>query len=300
MGGGEHGDRVGSVGQNEPVNWTPRGADPATHHALVDGIPLYMVSPLRAWFVDEYSFVASGTYRRAFRLDRMERYDLAARSAPYVELLRGYGPETLFERLTAEEALQIIDWTVFDNASEPHTKQRNEKLDGILKAGSSKWKVGMRDGVVGLEERVPQGVQDAAEAVMAKPGHAGKLLSEAWHAAFGINPDPERAYAKAIKAVEAAAIPVVSPKNKGASLGTVVAQMRDQGNWKLDLTREHATHTTQQVVLGMAQALWTGQNDRHAGQPGYTPSTPAEAEAAVMLAVPLVQWFSSGAIARRS
>jgi hypothetical protein len=49
----------------------------------------------------------------------------------------------------------------------------------------------------------------------------------------------------------------------------------------------------------MMQALWTGQNDRHAGQSGYTPSTQAEAEAAVMLAVPLVQWFSSGAIARR-
>ena len=260
-----------------------------------------MVSPLRTWFVNEFSSVREGSFggSRIYKVDRMEKYDLASRSVPLVEHLRAYGPETLFDALSAPDVLRILDWTVYDNAEAYNGEHRNANLDAILASGGSKWKVGMRDGVAGLEERVPQGVQDAAEAVMAKPGHAGKLLSEAWHAAFGINPDPERAYAKAIKAVEAAAIPVVSPKNKDATLGTVVAQMRQQGDWKLELTREHKTHTTQQVVLGMAQALWTGQNDRHAGQPGYTPSTPAEAEAAVMLAVPLVQWFSSGAIARR-
>ncbi len=125
------------------------------------------------------------------------------------------------------------------------------------------------------------------------------MLAEAWQAAFGVNPDFEKAYAKSIKAVEAAAIPVVSPTNASATLGTVVGQMRQQGDWNLDMSREHATHTRSHVVLGMVQMLWTGQNDRHAGQAGYQPSTQAEAEAAVMLAVPLVQWFSSGAIQRR-
>lgn len=280
------------------AQWTPRGADPATHHALVDGVPSWMVSPLRAWFVAQFTYFTSGTPRqRRTWVARMQDYDLAARTS-WVDDLTTYGPDTLFDGLTQDEALRMIDWLVYDNATN-ETRHDNPDLEAILSAGGSMWKVGERDGVPGLERRVPEGVQVAAEAVMAQPGTAGSLLSEAWHAAFGINPDYEKAYAKAIKAVEAAAIPVVSPTHAGATLGTVVQQLRDQGDWKLDMTREHGIHTTQQVILGVAQALWTGQNDRHAGQPGYTPSTQAEAEAAVMLAVPLVQLFSSGAVARR-
>jgi hypothetical protein len=49
----------------------------------------------------------------------------------------------------------------------------------------------------------------------------------------------------------------------------------------------------------MAEALWVGQESRHGGN-GYRKPTRAEAEAAVMLAVPLVQWFTSGAVAPRS
>ena len=75
--------------------------------------------------------------------------------------------------------------------------------------------------------------------------------------------------------------------------------MKHDANWALDISREHSSSSTQIVILGMAQALWTGQNDRHAGQPSYTPSTQSDAEAAVFLAVPLVQWFLSGAVARR-
>ena len=48
---------------------------------------------------------------------------------------------------------------------------------------------------------------------MVTAGRAGQLLSEAWHSAFGANPDPEDAYEKAIKAVEEAAAQVVSPNN---------------------------------------------------------------------------------------
>ena len=134
---------------------------------------------------------------------------------------------------------------------------------------------------------------------MATPGHAGELLSQAWHAAFGRSPDYEKAYSKAVKAVEAAVIPVVQRNHTGATLGTVLGQLKTDGDWSLAMTRDHKDYPPSNVLVGMAQMLWTGQNDRHAGQPGYTPSTQAEAEAAVLLAVPLVQLFSSGAVARR-
>lgn len=74
--------------------------------------------------------------------------------------------------------------------------------------------------------------------------------------------------------------------------------MRDQKDWALDIKKQHKDYPTTAVILGMVQMLWAGQG-RHAGQPDWTPNTQAEAEAAVLLAVPLVHWFSSGAIARR-
>jgi hypothetical protein len=280
-------------------DWTPRDADPATHHTLVDGVPQYMWSPLCDWFQSQYSYADRG--RVIYKIERMQHYDLASRRKPLVELLRSHGAKGLFDRLDPDSILRIFDWTLYDNSKPPvyGGREANAKLESILSAGSSMWRVGTRKGLTGLERRVAEGVQQAADAAMDVPGDAGALLSEAWHATFGLSPDFEKGYAKSIKAVEAAAIPKVSSANTAATLGTVISQMRDQGNWKLEMTREHGTHTTQQVVLGMMQSLWTGQNDRHAGQPGYTPSTQAEAEAAVMLAVPLVQWFSSGAIARR-
>lgn len=282
--------------QNVRMTWTPRGADPATHHALVDGIPRWMHRPLRAWFERELTYTTTQPYKRRLWVERMEQYDLAARTFRAGELAE-YGPDVLFDGIGAA-ALDVIDWMVHDNAVTGRDSY-NEELEQILVSGGSLWKVGQRDGLAGLERRVPEGVQTAAEQAMDGPGDAGPLLSAAWRATFGINPDFEKAYSKAVKAVEAAAIPVVSPNNGGATLGTVIGQMRADGDWKLDMTREHATQTTQQVVLGNMQTLWTGQNDRHAGQAGYTPSTQAEAEAVVLLAVPLVQWFSSGAIARR-
>lgn len=254
-----------------------------------------MERSLRNWFGTEFTLGSDYTARAW--TERMEEYDLAARTSLAADLER-YGPDSVFDAL-GSSALDVIDWLIHDNSTWDGRESRNDELEGILLAGGSLWKVGQRGGFAGLERRVPEGVQVAAEAAIAVPGNAGSLLSEAWHAAFGLNPDYEKAYAKSIKAVEAAAIPVVSPNHTGATLGTVIGQMRADGDWALAMTREHPTHTTAQVVIGNMQALWTGQNDRHAGQPGYAASTQAEAEAAVMLAVPLVQLFSSGAVARR-
>ncbi|AJW40486.1 hypothetical protein NY08_2463 [Rhodococcus sp. B7740] len=51
-------------------------------------------------------------------------------------------------------------------------------------------------------------------------------------------------------------------------------------------------------MLGMMQMLWVGQTDRHGGPAsvGIPPVSQSEAEAAVMLAVPLVEWFTSGKV----
>ncbi len=277
------------------------GMTPEEHAALVEGVPAWMREDMRGWLMAAVttSVVAGGAKTD---IPLVMDFDRRARSKdPLAGYLRS-GFHRFEQELYVDDELYIrfLDFLVWKKSQSVVANQGLlESLDSVLEAGGSRWKVGTRSGVVGLEERVPRGVQEAADAAIAHPGHAGELLSEAWHAAFGVAPDFEKAYSKSIKAVEAAAIPVVSPNHIGATLGTVLGQMRADGNWKLDMTREHSTHTTQQVVLGNMQALWTGQNDRHAGQPGYTASTRAEGEAAVMIAVPLVQWFSSSAVTRR-
>ncbi|KQQ68445.1 hypothetical protein [Microbacterium sp. Leaf320] len=279
------------------MTWIPFGADESSYPALVDGIPPWLESPLAEWFMSEFYEEYQEDSGLLVRADRMRRFDFASRATPYTDHLRSYGPGQVWNMLREWEKFRFLDWLIRDNVTQG--EDGNEELEELLRDGGSKWRVGVRRGEAGLEERVAQGVAEAAESVMATPGHAGELLSAAWHSAFGVSPDPERAYSKAIKAVEAAAIPVVSPNNTSATLGSVLAQMRDQRDWKLELTREESTNSSAGTLLGMVQTLWKGQNDRHAGAAGYTASTRAEAEAAVMLAVPLVQWFGSGAIARR-
>ncbi|EON33475.1 hypothetical protein GTC6_06664 [Gordonia terrae C-6] len=127
---------------------------------------------------------------------------------------------------------------------------------------------------------------------------AGVRLRSAWEKAFGLEPEPDVAYSRAVKAVEDAVIPVVSPQNKAATLGTVIAQIRDGGKFSLPMLREHKNASSHEVLLGMLQLLWTGQHDRHGGNPqsSATTVTQDEAEAAVLLAVALVGWFQTGKV----
>lgn len=283
------------------MSWVPMGMTPEEHAALVEGVPPWMRVDMKSWMLLAVSTPTAGGGRTS-DVELVMDFDRRARSndplAAY--LRRGYN--SLEQELYADDDKYIpfLDFLVW-NKSQNRAANGGllGALDAILLAGGSRWKVGTRMQVPGLEDRVPRGVQDAADALMSQRGHAGELLSEAWHAAFGLTPDFEKAYSKSVKAVEAAAIPVVSPKNTKATLGTVIADVKNQKDWKLAMTREHPDALTKDVVLGLMQALWTGQNDRHAGQVGYTPSTQADAEAAVMLAVPLVQWFTSNAIQRR-
>lgn len=134
-------------------------------------------------------------------------------------------------------------------------------------------------------------VHDVAQGAPAAASH----LAGAWNHAFGRNPDPGRAYSEAIKAVEAAAIPVVSPNNTRATLGTVIAQLRNAPQkWQVVMTREASTSTTGamapiEVVTNMADLLWRNQTDRHAP---VQPVTQQQAEMAVHLALTLVQIFA--------
>ncbi len=190
-------------------------------------------------------------------------------------------------QISDDEVLDLADWVA-------HSGNRAvaNDLEEILAASGSAWRMGVRNGNVGLERRLPESVRTAADQVIGT-GSAGAIFGEAWTALYSRNPDPEEAYEKAIKAVEEAGAAIVSPKSGGATLGTMSRDMKSQSDWKIDLPGRQVD-----VAVAMAEALWSGQESRHGGN-GYRRPTQGEAETAVILALVLIQLFSAGSLARR-
>ncbi|WP_315068194.1 hypothetical protein [uncultured Microbacterium sp.] len=277
------------------TTWHKRGADPAELKALHSGVPSWMRRKVLDW---AHAISLSRVYDDWGRLNPdvsvMEEYETAIRRpSSLVGLFRRDGARGIYEAMGEEEFLDFLDFLVYRAGLEEGSEELLQMLEEVLNEGGSEWRVGMREGFASLEKRVPEGVAIAAEAAISNSGDAGGLLAEAWHSVFGRSPDFEDAYEKAIKAVEEAGAHIVTPNNKKATLGTMVRDMNAQKDWKLDLPASDAD-----VPVKMAEALWVGQESRHGGN-GYRKPTQAEAEAAVLLAVPLVQWFCSGALARR-
>lgn len=176
------------------------------------------------------------------------------------------------------------------------------RLEAMLRRSRSLWTVGTRRGHLGLVRRLPETVQDQTDRAVRGAGPAGAKLAQAWEATYGVTPDPTKAYVLAIRAVEDAAIPVVVPKQDLATLGHVQGRMKADGDWGLAFTRhpEKVPAPEGGIPLALVAALWTGQHDRHGGEPSAPGNvSQEEAEAAVSFAVSLVHWFSTGMVARR-
>jgi hypothetical protein len=73
---------------------------------------------------------------------------------------------------------------------------------------------------------------------------------------------------------------------------------KDRGKWNFAFTVD-STVNPKDVLLQMMQLLWTNEYSRHVNADPAAPlhvSQP-EAESAVVLALTLVNWFTSGAVA---
>jgi hypothetical protein len=151
-----------------------------------------------------------------------------------------------------------------------------------------------------LERRVDDTVVAAFESAAATANdEASMLLRRAWSATYGRDPEPSRAYGDAVRAVEAIACPLVLPGDPKPTLGKVIARLREQAdmwNFILPGEREAAGITPMRLML---ELLWTAQRSRHAGGPDTRDQLLTETEAAVSLAITLVQWFASGFVQRR-
>lgn len=192
----------------------------------------------------------------------------------------------------------VLDFAKFSTYGCPHDQMLDRLSELLLDAGSA-YQVSA-DGR-SLERRVDPTVTVAVERTLRTAGEspAAHHLAAAWSAAYGVHPDPPRAYAEAIKAVEAAAQPVIAPKEpKKATLGKMNFEMSNPdrvGTWRVTLPGPRGDDDLTAVVA-MCRSLWNNQTSRHGSGHPTRYETQAEAEAAVQLAMVLVSWFTGGAI----
>jgi len=135
----------------------------------------------------------------------------------------------------------------------------------------------------------------------ASPGTAAeRYLRGAWSHVYGHHTNPSAGYLDAVRAVEAVAIPIVTPKDTVGSLGKVIPAMRDAPAKWATVFSPPAGVDAIQTAIAMMELLWRSQADRHGVADPAPPivTTPEEAEAALHLAATLVHWFNTGTISR--
>jgi len=171
-------------------------------------------------------------------------------------------------------------------------------LEALLASAGSAWRVNGSGN--GLERRVDSTATLQLSTALDAGDRSAAHLATAWAAAFGRSPDPTKAYSEAVKAVEASVNPVVIPNDKIPTLGKAIGHLRDRpGQFRVSLGAPNPEARVASVT-GMLDLIWTGHHDRHGHADPAEPIavTQREAEAAVHLAVTLVQWFRSGVVTR--
>ena len=292
--------------------WRPLGVDTeeqvAEYDALHDDVPDWMDAAFWSWVKDTITvrrcyYDGSGNFamvNEALVEAMCQTLRIALPDIRPWEISGSVGLDQFKKVMPtlrrADKSLAIADYLL------AHEDRANsEELEALLTRAKSAWTVGSRAGRPGLVRRVPSGVQDAADSVMDRTGRAGIRLAKAWEQLYGIQPNASAAYGLAIKAVEDAIVPVVSPTNERATLGTVLAQVEQQADWKLPMEREHDRAPSREVLIGMMRLLWHGQHDRHGGQPSAPGDVSIEeATVAVSLAVTLVNVLHAGLVSRES
>ncbi|MFK4298459.1 hypothetical protein ABH924_003628 [Arthrobacter sp. GAS37] len=295
--------------------WRPFGHDKESerlYDALHDGVPPWMRKAHTGWQYEFLGLLFSGSAPEDF-LHRIEQQLRCEIYVQYPGSTAGLVNAVIkhFQALGSELTLTdyILSLAPAEDVIEDLATDNQAGLFGTLNTmladSGSKWTIGIRrPGTLGLIRRVPEGVQTATEQVTRASGHAGKTLAQAWGAAFGMDPNPKEAYRLAIEAVEDAAIPLLGfgPREK-PTLGKVIQKINgtnfDAADWTLPFQREDEHYSNGQTIIAMLKTLWAGQVDRHGGNHELGAKetiSPEAAESAVMLAVPLVRWFTSGSV----
>jgi hypothetical protein len=264
-----------------------------------EGTPGWLVQSLVDW-TSEF-FLVPNTLLGTTVANR-DRLQAAQRYLHIEQLLWTLGNEAVLQNLIQQATrdpdlmLDLVDWCLGISQFNADYVVRLETV--LLEAGSA-WRVGLDgNGAPELQRRVADAVQSATLESAPPGSRAARHLSTAWSHVYGRQPDPSSGYREAVRAVEAAAIPIVSPNHMSATLGSVLGELRARpSRWTLTL-RPIGASDPMVKVIGMIELLWKAQLDRHGTPDPDAPFSVSqeEAEAAVHLAATLVHWFSNGGI----
>lgn len=168
-------------------------------------------------------------------------------------------------------------------------------LDAVLREGGSAYRVS--DDGTALERRVDNTITSLVRQAISHSTTASRHLESAWRAAYGIKPDPTEAYEQAIKAIEAALVPVVLPNERHGMLGGALGMLSSRADeWELAILNKEARPAGITPFIEFIRLIYGGQRDRHAGTPTTIAVGTDAAEMAVHAAAMVVYWVSIGGL----
>jgi hypothetical protein len=262
-----------------------------------EGIPDWLYPSINRW-VTNYFFVRTSPYgTRLFNSQKMAQLERQL----HLKLTWDHDSAAIgiIVGALADDQVgpEILDWCVahLDRA----TGRSLAELEVIFSEAGSVWTVAPDEGGgFELQRRVDATVRQAVTTSAPTGSRYEHHLAAAWSRVYRQNPDPSSGYREAVRAVEAAAQPVVSPADPTATLGKMIADMTAKpSKWRIVLQPSGGIDGVSQVIE-MMRLLWKSQLDRHGTATNTVPLSVSlpEAQAAVHLAASLVQLFSSGAV----
>lgn len=197
-----------------------------------------------------------------------------------------------WSKMTGRQVLHFVDYVL---RMVDVDEDLVHDLKTILEWAHSKYEVHqLEDGTYTLGFLAPPETLKTLDLATDKAGHH---LRAAFNHAYAVEPNPSAAYESAMKALEAAAGPVVEPTAKGTRLGKVVSVLR-QGGAAIDLplsTTDNTDMDTPGALRDLLRAMMVGQTDRHSTEDSV-PVTLDQARTVVLLATSLVPMFQDGLI----
>jgi hypothetical protein len=290
-----------------PLSARENEAEAESYRALHAGVPPWLEDSLWEWIEGQVSHVPRNYTSRVVRADLLRQLE---RVLQFKTGWDGkYGSQGLALLRNALKSnpklmLNVADYLISHPGpiESAITSARLLALDKLLEEGASAYKVDVNADMrsARLIRRVDMTIEAAAKRSMEQQNAPSTLLRRAWNATYGLNPNASDGYRQAVRAVEAAAIPVILPNDSDATLGRVIGTLRNRSNqWQLSFT--HRTKPEQPIatLISMMALLWEGQYDRHVTDGASLHISQEEAETALHLAVTLVQWFTSGRVSRQ-
>ncbi|MGW0915827.1 hypothetical protein ACWD1Z_29345 [Streptomyces sp. NPDC002784] len=272
-----------------------------------DGVADHLLVPLQHWLLGALHRKTRGEFGPESHPDEEMGRVICLRLRIAADGVYSPAGSMYVNVLAAQEGVDLLDAVdaLLAYRVEHGTTNPTELTDltKLLDEGGSAYRI--TDALDGLEERVMPAVRDAIRQTIAdaasnpSAGSSADHLATAWSAAYGRRPDAVRAYSEAIKAVECAAHAIIQPNHTRATLGTMLGELKGAARPKFTTALTTAGNADPIApVEALMRALWDGQTSRHGKQTTTVPETLAAARAGVHLAATLVQWFSSGAVAR--